>query len=202
MPLARATLHNPNPNHNSAPTATWYMVFLSRAIASQHNIPYAIRQTLETPSACHPHGDIVLRKIFDSLCSQCHSATLEHHPSTSPPTTRYLETIRFTDLLTLKLAAAQLCSAWHGLSLGSPSFSTRKHFRLDYFAFGPPSDHHQRHACRALQSNIATVNIFAVQCADVNTRAPHPLHCPQLPNQLMYLISLSATRGAPLGIQL
>jgi len=139
MPLARATLHNPNPNHNSAPTATWYMVFLSRAIASQHNIPYALRQTLETPSACHPDGDIVLRKIFDSLCSQCHSATLEHHPSTSPPTTRYLETIRFTDLLTLKLAAAQLCSAWHGLSLGSPSFSTRNHSQLDYFAFGPPT---------------------------------------------------------------
>jgi len=115
------------------------MVFLSRAIASQHNIPYAIRQTLETPSACHPDGDIVLRKIFDSLCSQCHSATLEHHPSTSPPTTRYLETIRFTDLLTLKLAAAQLCSAWHGLSLGSPSFSTRNHSQLDYFAFGPPT---------------------------------------------------------------
>ena len=76
--------------------------------------------------------------FFDSLRSQCHSATPECHPSPSPPTTRYLETIRFTDLLTLKLAAAQLCSAWHGLSLGSPSFSTRNHSQLDYFAFGPP----------------------------------------------------------------
>ena len=137
--------------------------------------------------------------IFDSLCCQCPSATLEHHPFPSPPTTRYLELIRFTDLLTLKLAAAQLCSAWHGLSLGSPSFSTRNHSRLDYFAFGSPSDHHQRHACRALQRNIATVQAFTVQCADVNTRAPHPLHYSQLPNQLMYFISLSATRGAPLG---
>ena len=45
----------------------------------------------------------------------------------------------------------------------------------------------------------ATVKTFTVQCADVNTRAPHPLHCSQLPSQLMYLISLSATRGAPLG---
>ena len=138
MPLARATLHNPNPNHNSAPTATWYMVFLSRAIASQHNIPYAIRQTLETPSACHPDGDIVLRKIFDSLCSQCHSATHEHHPSTSPPTTRYLETIRFTDMLTLKLAAAQLCSAWHGLS---PSAHLRSQLATTPGSTISPSDH-------------------------------------------------------------
>ena len=77
--------------------------------------------------------------IFDSLCCQCPSATLEHHPFPSPPTTRYLEIIRFTDLLTLKLAAAQLCSAWHGLSLGSPSISTRNHSQLDYIAFGPPT---------------------------------------------------------------
>jgi len=50
-----------------------------------------------------------------------------------------------------------------------------------------------------LQCNNATVKSFTVQCADVNTHAPHPLHCSQLPNQLICLISLSATRGAPLG---
>ena len=44
-----------------------------------------------------------------------------------------------------------------------------------------------------------TRKTFTVQCADVNTRAPHPLHCSQLPSQLMYPISLSVTRGAPLG---
>ena len=50
-----------------------------------------------------------------------------------------------------------------------------------------------------LHCTNTTAKTFTVQCANVNMHTPHPLHCSQLPNQLMYFISLSATRGVPLG---
>ena len=95
--------------------------------------------TLETPSACHPDGDFCwIASSKRSVRSQCHSATPEYHPSPSPPTTRYLEIILFTDSLTLKLAAAQLCSAWHGLS---PSAHLRSQLASTPGSTISPSDH-------------------------------------------------------------
>ena len=155
------------------------MVFLSRAIASQHNIPYALRQILETPSACHPKGDIVLRKIFDSLCSQCHSATPEYHPSPSPPTTRYLEIILFTDSLTLELAAAQLCSTRHGLS---PSAHLHSQLASTPGSTISPSDHLRitTNAMLAALCNATTQRSRPSQfSAPTSIRARHT-HCTAL----------------------
>ena len=153
------------------------MFFLSWAIASQHKHP--LRLTANTGHSLGlPPRRRLRHVIFDSLCCQCPSATLEHHPFPSPPTTRYLEIIRFTDLLTLKLAAAQLCSAWHGLSLGSPSFSTRNHSRLDYFAFGPPTPCLPRSATQHRNSTSSHSSVRRRQYARATTTALHALSCP------------------------
>ena len=89
----------------------------------------------------------------------------------------------FADLLTLELI--QFSTGQHPPTAGSIN-TLSGHLQT------PPG------SC-VLRCTNTTTKTCTVQCADVNTRAPHPLHCSQLPNQLMYFISLSATRGAPLG---
>ena len=132
-------------------------------------------------------------------CSQCHSATPEYHPSPSPPTTRYLEIILFTDSLTLELAAAQLCNTRHG-----PSPSAHLHSQL---ASTPgstisPSDHLRITANPCLPRSATQQH----NGQDLHSSVRRRQYARATPTALLsaaqsavYLISLSATRGAPLG---
>ena len=122
----RSTRHFlPGPVHSLLSSSSWPPLLIqAQRFTAQHSL--RCQQTLEAPSAWTLTDGTSADHFLDAARSQCHSATPEHHPAPSPPTTQYLETILFTDSLTLELAAAQLCGAWHGLSLGSPSFSTRK----------------------------------------------------------------------------
>ena len=110
----------------------------------------------------------------------------------------------FTDSLTLKLAVQHSSAActWHGLSpLAHIILNSQALLAQLYFAFRPPSDHHQRHACRALQRNITTVKTFTVQSAAFNVHTCARLHCtaPSCTISWMQPYFPFSTRGAPLG---
>ena len=101
-------------------------------------------------------------------------------PSSLHGTTLASKLARSVHLLTLELTQ---------LSINSPAPTNSQ---LDHFTLGSPSN-----TARVMLAALynTTAKTFTFQCAVVNTRAPHPLHCSQLPSQLFVTLSPFQRQG-------